>query len=93
MGADYSFYVKSIAIFALTFFGYTISVLASVPHYYWPLLILGPLTALNLLGSTGDAGLSQRKSFPAEIETTLNESRPFFFSFFNGTGNRLIQFQ
>ena len=30
MGADYSFYVKSIATFALTFFGYIISVLASV---------------------------------------------------------------
>ena len=45
---------------------------------------LGPPTALNLLGSTGDAGLSQRKSFPAEIETTLNESRPFF-SFLSST--------
>ena len=32
MGADYSFYVKSIATFALTFFGYIISVLASVLH-------------------------------------------------------------
>ena len=30
MGADYSFYVKSIAAFALTFFEYIISVLASV---------------------------------------------------------------
>ena len=30
MGADYSFYVKSMAIFALTFFGYIISVLARV---------------------------------------------------------------
>ena len=30
MGADYSFYVKSIAICAPTFFGYIISVLASV---------------------------------------------------------------
>ena len=30
MGADYSFYVKSIATFALTFFGYIISVLASL---------------------------------------------------------------
>ena len=30
MGADYSFHVKSIATFALTFFGYIISVLASV---------------------------------------------------------------
>ena len=30
MGADYSFYVKSIATCALTFFGYIISVLASV---------------------------------------------------------------
>ena len=40
---------------------------------------LGPPTALNLLGSTGDAGLSQRKSFPAEIETTLNESRLYSF--------------
>ena len=30
MGADYSFYVKSIAAFALTFLGYIISVLASV---------------------------------------------------------------
>ena len=30
IGADYSFYVKSIATFALTFFGYIISVLASV---------------------------------------------------------------
>ena len=29
MGADYSFYVKSIAAFGLTFFGYIISVLAS----------------------------------------------------------------
>ena len=30
MGADYSFYVKSIATCAPTFFGYIISVLASV---------------------------------------------------------------
>ena len=30
MDADYSFYVKSIATFALTFFGYIISVLATV---------------------------------------------------------------
>ena len=30
MGADYTFYVKSIASCALTFFGYIISVLASV---------------------------------------------------------------
>ena len=30
MGAEYLFYVKSIATFALTFFGYIISVLASV---------------------------------------------------------------
>ena len=30
MGADYSFYVKSIATYALTFFGYIILVLASV---------------------------------------------------------------
>ena len=30
MGADYSFYVKSIATFALTFFGYIILVLAIV---------------------------------------------------------------
>ena len=34
MGADYSFYVKSIATCAPTFFGYIISVLASV---YGPL--------------------------------------------------------
>ena len=30
MAADYSFYLKFIAIFALTFFGYIISVLAFV---------------------------------------------------------------
>jgi hypothetical protein len=30
MGADYSFYVKSIATYVLTFFGYIILVLASV---------------------------------------------------------------
>jgi hypothetical protein len=30
MGADYLFYVQSIATFALTFFGYIISGLASV---------------------------------------------------------------
>ena len=30
MGANYSFYVKFIATFALTFFGYIISVLANV---------------------------------------------------------------
>ena len=30
MGANYSFYEKSIATFSLTFFGYIISVLASV---------------------------------------------------------------
>ena len=30
MGADYSFYLKSIPTFALKFFGYNISVLASV---------------------------------------------------------------
>ena len=33
MGADYSFYVKSIATFALTFFGHIISVLASMALY------------------------------------------------------------
>ena len=41
MGANYSFYVKSIAICALTFFGYIISVLASVycaPKQSLPLL-------------------------------------------------------
>ena len=32
MGAKYSFYVKSIATFAPTFFGYIISVLASVSY-------------------------------------------------------------
>jgi hypothetical protein len=32
MGADYSLYVKFIATYALTFFGYIISVLASVAH-------------------------------------------------------------
>ena len=51
MGADYLFYVKSIAIFALTFFGYIISVLASVndnfinrgfsiPNGHWPTYVL-----------------------------------------------------
>ena len=35
MGADYSYCVKSIATFALTFFGYIISVLASA---VWELL-------------------------------------------------------
>jgi hypothetical protein len=33
MGAYYLFYVKSIATFALTLFGYIISVLARVPCY------------------------------------------------------------
>ena len=33
MGANYSFYVKFIATFALTFFGYIISVLASVDAF------------------------------------------------------------
>ena len=33
MGADYSFYVKSIATFALIFFGYIISALASVSSH------------------------------------------------------------
>ena len=37
MGADYSFYVKFIATFALTFFGYIISVLASVLYSGKPL--------------------------------------------------------
>ena len=46
---------------------------------YWQVWVVCVL--LLLLGSTGDAGLSQRKSFPAEIETTLNESRPFFLFF------------
>ena len=32
MGAEYLSYVKSIATYALTFFGYIISVLASVNH-------------------------------------------------------------
>ena len=32
MGAHFSFYVKSIATFALTFFGHNISVLDSVKH-------------------------------------------------------------
>ena len=43
MGADYSFYVKSIATCAPTFFGYIISVLASVSwlfqhnvRIFWP---------------------------------------------------------
>ena len=31
MGAEYLFYVKSIATFAPTFYGYIISILASVP--------------------------------------------------------------
>ena len=34
MGAEYLFYVKSIATFALTFYGYIISILASV--YFYP---------------------------------------------------------
>ena len=34
MGADYSFYVKSIATCAPTFFGYIISVLASVSYVF-----------------------------------------------------------
>ena len=38
MGADYSFYVKSIATFALTFFEYIISVLASVLHIHFTAL-------------------------------------------------------
>jgi hypothetical protein len=33
MGADYSFYLKSIATFALTFLGYIISVLAGVNEF------------------------------------------------------------
>ena len=33
MGAEYLFYVKFIATFALTFFGYVISVLASAIAY------------------------------------------------------------
>ena len=32
MGADYSYYMKSIATCALTFFGYVISVLVSVKY-------------------------------------------------------------
>ena len=35
MGADYSFYVKSIATYAPTFFGYIISVLAILAALYW----------------------------------------------------------
>jgi hypothetical protein len=35
IGAENSFYVKSIATFALTFFGYIISVLASVTTLHW----------------------------------------------------------
>ena len=34
MGADNSFYVKSIATYAPTFFGYIISVLAIVKYMY-----------------------------------------------------------
>ena len=37
MGADYSFYMKSIVTFVLTFFWYIISVLASVKGYYFML--------------------------------------------------------
>ena len=37
MGADYSFFMKSTVTFALTFFGYIISVLASVKGYYFML--------------------------------------------------------
>ena len=33
LGAEYSFYVKSIAIYAPTFFGYNNSVLAIVPYH------------------------------------------------------------
>ena len=41
MGAEYSPYVKSIATFALTFFGYIIYVLASVkPEYPLQLFLL-----------------------------------------------------
>ena len=41
LGAEYLSYVKSIATFALTFFGYIISVLASVPvdGFCGPLLL------------------------------------------------------
>ena len=35
MGANYSFYVKAIATFALTFFGYIISFLASVEMVFF----------------------------------------------------------
>ena len=41
MGAEYLSYVKSIATFALTFFGYIISVLASVLTGLWK---IGPIT-------------------------------------------------
>ena len=34
MGADYSFYMKSIATYAPTFFGYIISVLAKVLYLH-----------------------------------------------------------
>ena len=34
MGAEYLSYVKSIATFAFTFYGYIISVLASVKKYF-----------------------------------------------------------
>ena len=45
MGADYSFYVKSIATFALRFFGYIISVLAIVTYLltHFPLNIYLPI--------------------------------------------------
>ena len=52
MGTDYSFYVKSIATFSLTFFGYIISVLASVLDHdlmtsIWEKAILILLQNLN----------------------------------------------
>ena len=48
MGADYSFYVKAIATCALTFFGYIISVLASVNSLFLSLLILHPIFGLQV---------------------------------------------
>ena len=76
MGADYSFYVKSIATFALIYFGYFISVLASVSHVcnstaYWICYVYKPIKI-----SIVEEVLLECLGFCKQNDYSLNKSEP-----------------
>ena len=62
MGADYSFYVKSIATFALTFFGYNFSVCVKLSKY--------PQAEQTAIASS----LSSQSSLPVKANLSLAKS-------------------